>query len=162
MREKIVEILCCDCEYHGKCEDAPYGGGLLGLDCKRKRDAFIETLEALLTARTQAYRDALQEAEKVFGRFAEGCSFPADALQRAIRDESRKALAKIEAVLKGEVAPVKYGCHCDLDEGQEPGSCVFDTGEISDCVEAEILQKQGKGRLCCKYWKAVLKEESNG
>lgn len=37
--EKITELWCGECEYKGKCEDAPYGGGLLGIDCMRKRDA---------------------------------------------------------------------------------------------------------------------------
>ena len=53
LEQAIIEIWCGECEHKGKCEDAPYGGGLLGIDCKMKRDAFT----ALLTPCWQTARD---------------------------------------------------------------------------------------------------------
>ena len=53
LEQAIAEIWCGECEHKGKCEDAPYGGGLLGIDCKMKRDAFT----ALLTPCWQTARD---------------------------------------------------------------------------------------------------------
>jgi hypothetical protein len=46
---------------------------------------------------------------------------------------------------------VKYGCHCDLEEGQEPDGCVIDEGRIGDCIHArENMRKEQ-----CKYWRVV-------
>lgn len=52
---------------------------------------------------------------------------------------------------------VKYGCHCDIENtvSGEPDECVFDNGDIEDCVFATQLQREDKGKLQCKYWKPV-------
>ncbi len=55
-------------------------------------------------------------------------------------------------------APVRYGCHCDLEnmpEGYEPDGCVIDDGMEDDCVYATQLVREGKGKTACKYWKPV-------
>jgi hypothetical protein len=45
-----------------------------------------------------------------------------------------------------------YGCHCDLEEGQEPDGCVIDSGDYNDCIFAyEDMKKED-----CKYWKKML------
>lgn len=51
--------------------------------------------------------------------------------------------------------PVKYGCHCDLenmDEGYEPDGCVIDEGHPDSCIYAGPLVRQGKDKSACKYW----------
>lgn len=51
-----------------------------------------------------------------------------------------------------------YGCHCDIeamDEGFLPDDCVFDNGKICDCVYASKLEREGKGRDDCEYWKPI-------
>lgn len=56
---------------------------------------------------------------------------------------------------------VKYGCHCDIENtvSGEPDECVFDNGDIEDCVYATQLQREDKGKLQCKYWKPVSRPE---
>ena len=51
---------------------------------------------------------------------------------------------------------VKYGCHGYLEPHQEPDLCVFDFGNTEDCIHAEMLTKQGKGRNNCEYWKLIM------
>lgn len=48
---------------------------------------------------------------------------------------------------------IEYGCHCDLEPGMEPDECVFDNGDICDCIYAERLQKAGKKKYDCEYWR---------
>ena len=50
---------------------------------------------------------------------------------------------------------VGFGCHCDLEPGQKPDSCVLDIDRTQDCVYAGILLKNGQGRNDCKYWRIV-------
>jgi len=54
-------------------------------------------------------------------------------------------------------APVKYGCHCDIEDTicGLPDDCVFDNGDINDCIYAVALQKEKKGKLQCQYWQPV-------
>lgn len=47
--------------------------------------------------------------------------------------------------------------NCWLDDGQIeqsalPDTCVFDEGQPYNCIYAENLLKEGKGKLDCKYW----------
>ena len=66
------------------------------------------------------------------------------------------ALAKITKSCAPE--PVKYGCHCEIeamDDGFEPDACVIDGGNINDCIYAVKLQREGKGKLDCEYWKPI-------
>jgi hypothetical protein len=49
----------------------------------------------------------------------------------------------------------QMGCFCDLDIGQKPDACVFDNGDICDCIYAEKLQKENKGKASCIYWLPV-------
>ena len=53
--------------------------------------------------------------------------------------------------------PVKYGCHCDIEETKtrQPAECVFDNGEICDCFYAACLQKEGKGKRDCEYYRPI-------
>jgi hypothetical protein len=52
-------------------------------------------------------------------------------------------------------AQPKYACHCDLDPGMKPDDCVFDNGDIDDCVYATRLQREGKGKRHCVYWQPI-------
>lgn len=49
-------------------------------------------------------------------------------------------------------APEKYGCDCDLEEGQEPDACVMDSGDDADCIFAESLRKKKKDKTSCSHW----------
>jgi hypothetical protein len=55
-----------------------------------------------------------------------------------------------------QIKPIKFGCHCDLEPGMEPDNCVFENGDIEDCVYAMDLQKKGKGNPSdCEFWKTI-------
>lgn len=55
-----------------------------------------------------------------------------------------------------------YGCHCDL-AGEAPGfvpdGCVFDSGDIEDCIYAMMLEREGKGKTNCAYWGPITSNE---
>ena len=49
--------------------------------------------------------------------------------------------------------------NCWLDDGQIeqsalPDTCVFDNGQPHNCIYAEDLSREGKGKLDCEYWGA--------
>ena len=50
---------------------------------------------------------------------------------------------------------VRYGCHCDLDEGMVPDTCVLDEGSTHDCVYAGKLLREGKGKEQCSEWRPI-------
>lgn len=56
-----------------------------------------------------------------------------------------------------KVIAEKFGCHCDLDKGQEPDDCVLDANNTSECFYAEQLVKKGQSKEQCEYWKPVKK-----
>jgi len=72
----------------------------------------------------------------------------------------REECIQIITALRARLAKTDgYACHCDLDPGQQPDGCVFDTGRIFDCVYAEKLAKESKGRNDCEYWQPIKWEE---
>ena len=46
---------------------------------------------------------------------------------------------------------LKYGCHCDLEEGQSPDGCVIDEGRIRDCHYA----KKDMRKEQCEHWRPI-------
>jgi hypothetical protein len=64
--------------------------------------------------------------------------------------------SEVEASRQRPAAP-KFGCHCDLENtvSGQPDECVFDNGDIEDCVYATELQRQKKGKADCKYWQPI-------
>ena len=46
---------------------------------------------------------------------------------------------------------VKYGCHVDLEEDQQPDDCVIDIEDFNGCIYA----KEGMRKEQCKYWRVV-------
>lgn len=54
----------------------------------------------------------------------------------------------------------RYGCHCDLEDGMEPDGCVLDEGRPQDCVYAGILERDGRTKEHCRYWKPVVPSAS--
>jgi hypothetical protein len=51
---------------------------------------------------------------------------------------------------------VRYGCHVDLLDGEEPDGCGVDFGAYEDCTYGTY--KDGKPRRTkwtCKYWRPV-------
>ena len=51
----------------------------------------------------------------------------------------------------------QYGCHCEIEFtlDSQPDDCVFDNGDIEDCIYATELQLKGKGRNECSYWRPI-------
>lgn len=49
------------------------------------------------------------------------------------------------------VVDVKYGCHCDLEDGMKPDSCVIDENRREDCTYA----RRGIEKQACIYWKPI-------
>lgn len=52
---------------------------------------------------------------------------------------------------------IPYGCHvdCVIDEDEPEPVCVFDTGDIDDCIHALNLRRNGKGKMGCEHWHKV-------
>ena len=46
---------------------------------------------------------------------------------------------------------VKYGCHVDLYDVEQPDDCVIDSGRHNDCIYA----KEGMRKEQCEYWRVV-------
>ncbi len=57
---------------------------------------------------------------------------------------NQTAKAKREAQARG----VRYGCHIELDEGEQPDNCVKDYGGDRDCIYAQ----RHRSREACKFW----------
>lgn len=53
------------------------------------------------------------------------------------------------------MSEVKFGCHVDLMDGDEPDGCVFDYGNPGDCRLAQALHQKGKGRADCSEWRPI-------
>jgi hypothetical protein len=46
----------------------------------------------------------------------------------------------------------RYGCHVDLEPGQEPDDCEILTGSLNNCVYAKEDMRPEQ----CKYWKPIM------
>ena len=75
----------------------------------------------------------------------------ADIVAIAIRLGLYDAADAITQVL-GQGEKVAYGCHCDLELGQEPDDCVIDSGTCHECIHA----KEGMRKEQCEYWKIIV------
>ena len=53
--------------------------------------------------------------------------------------------------LMPKLPELKYGCHCDIYDGEEPDGCVIDTGEFGNCTLAE----RGGRKEQCEQWRIV-------
>ena len=51
---------------------------------------------------------------------------------------------------------VKYGCHVDLEPGQEPDGCVIDTGDLFNCIYAKPNMRKEQ----CEYWKICVPSDN--
>lgn len=52
--------------------------------------------------------------------------------------------------------PTRYGCHCDIEPGDEPDGCVLDYKRPEDCRLAMALVAEGKSREDCLEWRPVV------
>lgn len=55
--------------------------------------------------------------------------------------------------IHGNSERVRYGCHCDLEEGMTPDGCVIDDGTHGLCIHA----KPGMRKEQCRYWRIIDK-----
>lgn len=46
----------------------------------------------------------------------------------------------------------RWGCHCDLCDGEEPDECVIDIDRRNDCVYAQ----RGIKKEECEYWRKII------
>lgn len=67
----------------------------------------------------------------------------------SLKAELAAARIEIEKLRYGTVK--QYGCHCDLEPGMAPDSCVIDAGRYLDCIYAQ----EGMKKEQCKYWKPI-------
>jgi len=68
-------------------------------------------------------------------------------------NEIKETLKKLSDHLQNE-NEIKYGCYCDLEEGQAPDDCVYKNRPF-DCIYASDLVNGGKTKWDCKYWKVI-------
>jgi hypothetical protein len=92
-----------------------------------------------MTSLEERQREVLEAARNQLQRLNEKIGDPGDTLGIII---------KIDTILKEQ-----WGCHCDLEEGEEPDGCVIDEGYSDSCIYAKKLLKEGKGRDDCPKWK---------
>ena len=52
------------------------------------------------------------------------------------------------------IVTIRYGCHVDLEEDQEPDDCVINTGTMDECIYA----KPGMRPEQCEYWRVIAKD----
>jgi hypothetical protein len=60
-----------------------------------------------------------------------------------------------ELVARAQAFLEKKGCWLDdgaVDIESLPDACVIDEGKPHNCVYAQALLREGKGKLDCKYW----------
>ncbi len=68
-----------------------------------------------------------------------------DTFYQALPEPVRKAYDNLGSGLK-------WGCHCDLEEHQEPDECVITSGRLGHCIFA----KEGMIPNDCKYWNPIV------
>lgn len=95
----------------------------------------------ILPQRQDSLAAQLSDLRDVANRL--GLHDASDALRQAFGETMRLADTRI-----------RYGCHCDIEPGQEPDGCVIDEGRPQDCIYAP---KAGR-RERCEYWRIVVKE----
>jgi len=63
---------------------------------------------------------------------------------------------KVQEKLIMQAAGVRFGCHVDLIDDEEPDGCVKDYGADGDCIYA----KRHRTREGCKYWKPIQEKQT--
>ncbi len=77
------------------------------------------------------------------------------ALLDELEAKDAPAAAPHPAPLSAVYYDVKYGCHVDLCDGEEPDASVMDDGRINDCSLAETLHELGKDKRSCAEWQPI-------
>ncbi len=76
----------------------------------------------------------------------------AQSLPSAANDQAGME-AKVPRATKVErAAPQKWGCHCDLQPGQQPDSCVIDLGQPEYCA----IASSGVRKEACVHWQPIV------
>ena len=75
----------------------------------------------------------------------------------SLRDQARGVSKEKEVKLSTEEdTPVTlYACHCDLNPGESPDTCVIDAGRIDDCGLASAHRDNPDWKHQCEHWKPV-------
>lgn len=67
-----------------------------------------------------------------------------DSCYHILPDPLRKAYDQLGS-------SIRWGCHVDLDPGQQPDECVISSDKHSQCVYA----RKGMRPEQCEYWKPI-------
>jgi hypothetical protein len=102
-----------------------------------------------MTEQKQAMEQALEAMESVPG--------PHCFIQPAEAAKVRASIAALRAALSSPPDVQKFGCHCDIENTISglPDDCVFDNGDVEDCIYAVKLQREGRGKAQCNYWQPI-------
>lgn len=87
------------------------------------------------------------------------------ALVLEMAAEIERLTSQLEAAGLAKPAPEKHGCHCDIEnmpDGYQPDDCVMDYGDHDSCVYARQLQREGKDKTACQYWRPIKMPEGFG
>jgi hypothetical protein len=57
----------------------------------------------------------------------------------------------VKQKLEQQAAGIKYGCHVELIDGEEPDGCVKDDGQDWACIYAP----KHRTREACRYWRPI-------
>ena len=59
----------------------------------------------------------------------------------------------------GRLDELRFGCYCDIFDGQEPDStCLLEEGDHTGCIEAQKLKAKGLRKEACPYWQVIEKQ----
>lgn len=113
-------------------------------------DGLVGEVERL---KEQHFTDLCNSAD--VKRLVSVVAYPDNYADQNFSEMAKRVLAKMEQNIKA--LATKYGCHCDLEVGMEPDDCVIDSGQINDCVHAQIGIRENSNfrREDCKYWQPI-------
>mgnify|MGYP003349255732 CR=1 FL=1 len=64
-------------------------------------------------------------------------------------------IAELEAQVARLTGDVRYGCHCDVFDDDEPDECVIQSGRIEDCHYARTRKYTAPEQ--CPEWRPIKK-----
>lgn len=73
----------------------------------------------------------------------------AEIIRKVDGNHTLGAGALAEAIYEEYKKTLRYGCHLELFDGQEPDGCVIDTNEYHSCFYVKVGMKKED----CQYWR---------
>lgn len=96
--------------------------------------------------------------DELAGRLEFIANHTGDVLPEEIESACDSAAAALRSLAGQQPVAQTYGCHCEIDQTINglPDECVFDNGDIEDCIHATKLHREKKGKRDCEYWKPIV------